>query len=309
MELNGVEIDDTFAEGFSLYASRILITAENIEYAEWAARAATGFAQSTIHCPCEAGIDQRLGADETPDGRPGVSVMFCVVKKNTMDQVLLDRIGQCILTAATTSVFDWFPDEYVSEKTFEVKTGYKLKFFGDGWEEKDTIKWNGKDIPVWKVPTMDGYFVVQNTFRVSKIAGGGNFMMLADSLEHAINASKKAIEAMSKVDGVIMPFPGGFVRSPSKLGSLKYSKFLDASTNHPLLPVLKDKVEDSIVPDGAKAGYEFVINGLTFDLVKEAMRVGITELTKQEGVLKITAGNYGGKLGKLHYHLKEILNL
>ena len=304
MKINDVDIEETFAEGFSMYASRILITAETLKLARIAASVVTGYATSTIHCDCEAGIDNPIiSAEETPDGRPGISVIFCVNKKDKMDGVLLNRIGQCVLTSATTSCFDWFPEDIVSEKTFEVKTGFKLKFFGDGFEEKNEIQWKGKNIPVWKIPAMDGYFFVQNTFKVTKIAGGGNFMVFGKDLSKTIEACNKAVEKMMEVQGIVLPFPGGYVRSPSKVGS-KY-KFLNASTNESLSPVLD--VKNTIVPEGGKAGYEFIINGFDENRVKEAMKRGILELTRQPGIIKITAGNYGGKLGKIFYRLKEIL--
>lgn len=309
MKINNVEIDETFAEGFGMYASRLLITAHNLEWAKIAAEKATGYGTSTIHCDSEAGIDSIVPADQTPDGRPGVSVIFCVQKKKKMDDVLLNRVGQCILTSPTSACFDWLPEDKLNhEKTFEVKTGFKLKFFGDGFEEKTEIDFKGKKISAWKVPVMDGHFVVENTFKVTKIAGGGNFMVFGDNLENTVSACMKAVSKMMEVDGVVLPFPGGFVRSPSKLGSKKYSKFLNASTNDPLSPVLKDKIEDSKVPDGATAGYEFVINGFDADRVKASMKVGIKTLCDQPGILKVTAGNYGGKLGKIMYHLKEILS-
>jgi len=304
MKINDVDIEETFAEGFSMYASRILITAETLKLARTAASVVTGYATSTIHCDSEAGIDNsNISAEETPDRRPGVSVIFCVNKKDKMDGVLLNRIGQCVLTSATTSCFDWFPEDIVSEKTFEVKTGFKLKFFGDGFEEKDEIQWKGKIIPVWKIPAMDGYFFVQNTFKVTKIAGGGNFMVFGKELSKTIEACNKAVEKIMEVQGIVLPFPGGYVRSPSKVGS-KY-KFLNASTNESLSPVLN--VKNTIVPEGGKAGYEFIINGFDENRVKEAMKRGILELTRQPGIIKITAGNYGGKLGKIFFHLKEIL--
>ncbi|MCP4762654.1 MAG: formylmethanofuran--tetrahydromethanopterin N-formyltransferase [archaeon] len=306
MIINNVEIEETYAEGFSLYGSRILITASTLELAKIAAEKATGFATSTIHCDSESGIDSVVPADRTPDGRPGISVMLCVSNKKKMDEVLLNRIGQCVLTAPTTSCFDWFPSDVVSEKTFEVKTGFKLKFFGDGFEEKDKIMWNGAEINVWKIPTMDGNFIVQSSFKVTKIAGGGNFMVFGEDPINTVEACKKAVEKMMEVDGIVMPFPMGVVRSPSKVGS-KYD-FLTASTNHPLSPVLKGKTSDSVVPDGAKVGYEFILNGFDKKRVDEAMKVGIMELTQQPGIIKITAGNFGGKLGKIFYNLKEILS-
>ena len=139
MKINHVEIEETYAEGFSMYACRILITAETKELAKIAAINATGFATSTIECPCEASIDQEIEFNSTPDHRPGISVMFCFMKKELADKVMLDRVGQCILTTATTACFNWFLEEARSDKTFEINTGYKLKFFGDGFEEKYSI--------------------------------------------------------------------------------------------------------------------------------------------------------------------------
>ncbi|TFG21196.1 MAG: formylmethanofuran--tetrahydromethanopterin N-formyltransferase [Promethearchaeota archaeon] len=307
MKMNHVEIDDTFAEGFRLYGARILITADSKEIAHTAALCATGFASSTIHCDCEAGIDYFLDPDSTPDHRPGVVVIFCVQGKDNLDAVLLNRIGQCILTCATTACFDWLPEDSITDKTIEVKTGFKLKFFGDGFEEKEELDWNGKAIPLWKIPVMDGYFRVQSTFKFTKIAAGGNFMVFSSSAKELITACQNAAIKMNEVEGVVLPFPGGFVRSPSKIGS-KYN-FLTASTNHTLIPELREKTLDSCVPEQATAGYEFVINGFSEERVCTAMKIGILELCNNTSVLKITAGNYGGKLGKLKFNLKEILSL
>ena len=309
MKINNVEIKDTFAEGFSLYGSRVLITAKTLELARAAVVKVTGFATSTISCDCEAGIDSIIPESKTPDGRPGISVIFCVQGKKKMDDVLLNRIGQCILTAPTTACYDWFPEDIVSEKTFEVKTGFKLKFFGDGYEEKEIINFNGKEITTWKVPVMDGWFVIQSTIKVTKIAGGGNLLMFADTLDNALNAIKKAVEKMNEVDGIVTPFPYGVARSPSKMGSKKYAKFLSASTNDPESPVLKDKIENSRVPNGANAGYEFVINGFDKARVEKAMKIAIETMVQEPGVIEITAANYDGKLGKIFYNLKEIMGL
>ncbi len=306
MKINHVEIDETFAEGFKLYGSRILITADSKELAKTAAISATGYATSTIHCDCEAGIDEFYDPEDTPDNRPGVSVIFCFQGKDKADAVLLNRIGQSILTCATSACFDWLPEDSISEKTFEVKTGFKLKFFGDGFEEKEEVVWNGKTIPMWKIPMMDGYFRVQSTFKVTKIVAGGNFMVYSTSPTDIISACQSAVLKMNEIEGIVLPFPGGFVRSPSKFGS-KY-KFLNASINQPLIPLLHDKVPDSIAPEQAVTGYEFVINGFSDDRVRTAIKVGIQELCTYDHVIKITAGNYGGKLGKIKFDLKEILS-
>ena len=202
--------------------------------------------------------------------------------------------------------FDWFPTDIISEKTFEVKTGFKLKFFGDGYEQKESLTWNNSNIPMWKIPMMDGYFLVQETFKVTKIVAGGNFMVYGKDLKKTISACQKAVLKMNEVEGVVLPFPGGYVRSPSKIGS-KYS-FLSASTNEALSPVLRETAPDTKSPPDAIAGFEFVINGFSVDRIESAMKTGIQELCTHETILKITAGNYGGKLGKYKFELKKILS-
>jgi len=297
----------------SLFPGNIVLFAfpfarKNKELANIAANNVTGFATSTIDCPCEAGIDQEIDESKTPDHRPGISVMFCFMKKENAEKVMLDRIGQCVLTTATTSCFNWFLEDARSDKTFEINTGYKLKFFGDGFEEKALIPFNNQELNVWKIPVMDGFFIVQDKFTVTKIAGGGNFMIFYNNLKDGLATSKLVVQKMKTIDGLTIPFPGGFVRSPSKIGSLKYSKFLNASTNEQLLPILKNKISNSKVPEGAVVGYEFVVNGFTEERVKKAIRTAILEATKHSAVIKITAGNYEGKLGKIKYDLKEILS-
>jgi len=300
MELNGVEIVDTYSEGFGSFFTRILVTAVHRGCLDAAAQVATGFATSVIHCPCEAAIDCYVPADQTPDNRPGVMLMFFVGKKDAVDQVLLDRIGQCILTAATTSVFDGFDESLAPEKEFSIKTGFKLRFFGDGYEEKS----EKFPFPVWKVPCFDGDFYIQETFKVGKGAGG-NFILFAKDQNAALEAARKAGAAIKRVENAIAPFPGGFVRSGSKVGS-KYS-FLSASTNEVFCPSLKDKIENSVLKAEEMAGYEIVIDGATEDTVRKAIKAGIEEAISVPGVTRITAGNYGGKLGKFQYQLHDIL--
>ena len=247
MKLNNTEVVDTYAEAFSSYFARILITANDSYWAKQAALSAIGFATSTIHCPCEAGIDMEVPADKTPDKRPGIIVMFFAGKKK-MPDVLLDRIGQCILTCPSTAVFDAFPDGLINEKTKETPTGKNLAFFGDGFQEKDDATF---PFITHKIPVMDGEFIVQSSFKFGKAIAGGNLILQAENMDSALKASKVAVEAASNVDGVIMPFPGGVVRSGSKVGS-KY-KFLSASTNDKLCPTLKDRVEESQVVEDRKS--------------------------------------------------------
>ncbi|TXT60358.1 MAG: Formylmethanofuran--tetrahydromethanopterin formyltransferase [Promethearchaeota archaeon] len=300
MKLNEVEIEDTYSEGFGTYFTRILVTAVDKKRLDKAAQVATGFATSVIHCPCEASIDCYVSSEETPDKRPGVMLMFFVNKKEDMDKVLLDRVGQCVLTAATTSVFDGFTKSLNPEKEFSIKTGNKLRFFGDGFEEKV----DDYSFPVWKIPCFDGDFYIQEAFKGGKGAGG-NFILFAESQEAALKAADRAGEAILEVKNIIAPFPGGFVRSGSKVGS-KYS-FLSASTNEVFCPSLKDEIENSQLKPNEKAGYEIVLDGATEESVKKAMKKGINAAVGIPGVTRITAGNYGGKLGKFQYHLHDVL--
>jgi len=303
MELNGVEIEDTFCEAFGAVFTRILVTTRNEKWANIAAQVATGYGTSTIHCDAEAGVDIHVPAENTPDNRPGVILMFFKTKKEKMDNVLLNRVGQCILTCPTTACFDALEESLNPEKVFEIKTGYKLKFFGDKFEEKIEGKY---PFEAWKIPVMDGEFVVQSTFKVGKGIAGGNFLIIAENQEAGLASAEAAVEAIKKVKNVIMPFPGGIARSGSKVGS-KYS-FLNASTNDPLCPTLRTKIENSLLRENDNCVYEIILDGATEDAIKEAMKVGIEAAVKVDGVNRISAGNYGGKLGKFQYRLHDVLS-
>lgn len=302
MEKNGVEIHDTYCEAFGTTFARVLVTAKNKKWLDIAAQEATGYGTSTIHCDSEAGIDVYVPADKTPDGRPGVILMFCAGNQDKLDGVLLNRVGQCILTCPTTACFDAFEISAKPEKDFEIKTGFKLKFFGDKFEEKI----DKYDFEAWKVPVMDGDFVVQSIFKGGKGIAGGNFLIMGESQDAALEAAEKAVEAIIDIDNVIAPFPGGVARSGSKVGS-KYS-FLNASTNDPLCPTLKDKIDNSDLKEGEECVYEIILDGATEDAIKKAMKVGIEAAVKVSGVKRISAGNYGGKLGRFQYKLYDVLN-
>ena len=303
MELNGVEIEDTFCEAFGAVFTRILVTARNEKWANIAAQVATGYGTSTIHCDAEAGVDIHVPAENTPDNRPGVILMFFKTKKEKMDNVLLNRVGQCILTCPTTACFDALEESLNPEKVFEIKTGYKLKFFGDKFEEKIEDKY---PFEAWRIPVMDGEFIVQSTFKVGKGIAGGNFLIIAENQEAGLASAEAAVEAIKKVKNVIMPFPGGIARSGSKVGS-KYS-FLNASTNDPLCPTLRTKIDNSLLRENDNCVYEIILDGATEDAIKEAMKVGIEAAVKVDGVNRISAGNYGGKLGKFQYRLHDMLS-
>ena len=296
MLLNGITIDDTFAEAFNMRATRVIITALNLKWAYHAANAMTGFATSVIGCGVEAGIERELSADETPDGRAGVSVLLFAMGSKVLMQQLETRMGQCILTCPTAAAFAGI------ESDDNINLGAHLRYFGDGFQTSKLIS----NKRYWRIPVMDGEFLVQESTGMVRAVGGGNFLILATSQTAALNAAEIAIEAMKKIPNVIMPFPGGVVRSGSKVGS-KYPKMF-ASTNDAFCPTLKGLTKTEL-DDEIESVLEIVIDGLTFDDIAKAMRVGIQAICalKNSGVKRISAGNYGGKLGPHHFKLHEIL--
>ena len=296
MRLHDAEIVDTFAEAFGMWGSRIVVTASSPHWATNAARSLTGFATSVIGCKCEAGIERKLDPSETPDGRPGIAVLLFAPNRDGLADRLRERIGQTILTCPTTACFNGLSD---SEQ--EVDVGGKLRFFGDGWQASKVI--GGRRF--WRIPVMEGEFLVEERFGMVKGVGGGNIIMLGDTSASALHAAEAAAEAMHAVEGVILPFPGGIARSGSKVGAKRYKNAI-ASTNHVLCPTLRAQVEDSEVPPGVESVLEIVIDGLAPESVAEAMRVGL-EAAARAGARQITAGNYGGSLGEHHFHLKEFV--
>ncbi len=295
MNLRGVFIEDTFAEAFTMRVARIVITARSERWAREAALKLTGFATSVIGCKCEAGIERPLGPGETPDGRPGVSILFMTMGKDDMGKRLIERIGQTVLTCPTTACYDGLPGA-----PDRVGVGSALKFFGDGFQASKVIA--GERF--WRIPVMEGEFLVQEKFGMQKGVGGGNFLILARSAETALAAAEAAADKMAARTGVILPFPGGVVRSGSKVGSRRIKSMI-ASTNDAFCPTLR-AVTTSALPEGVNSVLEIVINGTDADAIAGAMRVGI-DAACREGVVSITAGNYGGKLGPHHFHLRKIM--
>lgn len=294
MQINQVEIEDSFAEAFKMQGSRLIITAVNDRWAMNAARAVAGFATSIIGCGCEAGIGGVLAADQTPDGRPGVLILIFTMSKKDMEKHLLLRLGQCVMTCPTSACYN---DLQAAEK---LKIGGKIRHFGDGFQISKLIQKRR----FWRVPVMDGEFVIEESFGVQAAVGGGNFLILADSQRSALEAAEAAVAAIAAVPDVILPFPGGVVRSGSKIGSIY--KGQGVSTNTAFCPTIRRQV-DSALPEGVNAVLEIVIDGLDEASVREATRVGI-EAACRSGVLRISAGNYGGKLGQYHFHLHKILD-
>lgn len=296
MKVNGVEVEDTFAEAFDIKIARGLITAYDYDWAMIAAKEATGFASSIIMCPAEAGIERKAGYGETPDDRAGYYIQICHMSEKKLEHQLLERIGQCVLTSPTASFFNGLPE---SDKSFD--TGNKLRYFGDGFETSFQLD----ERKIWSIPVMQGEFLIENDVGYTDGVAGGNFFIMAENQPSALAAAKASVDAIGNVDKVITPFPGGIIASGSKVGANKY-KFLKASTNESYIPSLKGSVENSRIPDGVGAVYEIVINGLTLEAVREATRAGIIAASKIPGVVRITAGNYGGKLGRHIIDLREL---
>ncbi len=297
MELNGVEIEDTFAEAFPIKIARILITGATKKWALVAAQEATGFGTSVIMCPAEAGVEKVINGNETPDGRPGAYIQICTFGFKALEEQLLKRLGQCVLTAPTAAMWNGLPN---AEKQFD--TGFKLKFFGDGFESEANI--GGRK--AYKIPMMQGEFVAEHNVGAQDGIAGGNFFIMADNQMAALAAAENAVDAIGQQDGTITPFPGGIVASGSKVGFTNY-KFMKATTNEKFSPSLKAKIKDSKVPADVSAIYEIVINGLNVDDVGRSMKAGIEAAVKIPGVKKITAGNYGGTLGPYKFNLHELL--
>jgi len=297
MKLGGVEIDDTFAEAFGMTATRLLITADDARWARQAAESMTGFATSVIGCGVEAGIERALAEGETPDGRPGIAVLLFAVSQDALAKAVRDRVGQCVLTCPGTACFAGVAGEK------RVPLGRALRYFGDGRQAAKRI--GGRRY--WRIPVMDGEFLCEDEAPVQEGVGGGNLLLLGRSRPVVLAAAERAIAAMRQVREAIMPFPGGIVRSGSKIGA-RY-KFLIASTNDAYCPTLKG-VTDSALDAGIDAVLEIVIDGLTAAAVGRAMAVGIRAACAEgaaSGLARVSAGNYGGKLGAFKFHLRELL--
>jgi len=296
---NGMEIEDTFAEMFPMWAGRVLITAENEKWALTAAKTATGFGTSIIMSPAEAGIEAIAPADKTPDGRTGVIIQIYHRSRLDLKSQMILRIGQCVMTCPTTAAFDALP-----QAKRRMKVGRSLRYFGDGFQKRDTLF----ERRVWRIPVMESEFIVEDRFGTVSAIGGGNFLIMAENQKAGLQAAEEAVNAINQLrESVILPFPGGVCRSGSKAGSLKYK--LKASTFHQFCPKLKKLVPDSRVPDNVNTIYEIVIDGLSLDSIKRAMTAGIRAAIKVPSVLRISAGNYGGKLGQYRADLKEVLSL
>jgi formylmethanofuran--tetrahydromethanopterin N-formyltransferase len=295
LTLNGTPIADTFAEAFPMTAARVVVTAATANWARAAGGVATGYACSVIGCDAESGIERQLPPEETPDGRPGVGLLFFGFGREKLEKAVANRVGQCILTCPTTACYNGLP--IIPDKS--IRVGGQLRFFGDGQQTSKLL--DGRRY--WRIPVMDGEFLCEDRFGTTKGVAGGNFIIMATDQSTALRAAEAAVAAIDGVPGAITPFPGGVVRSGSKVGS-KYKK-LRASTNDAYCPTLRGAGQSEL-PDGCNAVYEIVIDGVDMPAVEEATRVGVRAACGP-GVLGITAGNYGGKLGPFHLHLHKLV--
>ena len=294
MEIRGTWIDDTFAEAFRMRFVRLVVTAHDDHWLAAGVREFTGYSSSIISCDSETGLERRLSPTETPDGRVGAALLVFGFSPESLAGVVPNRAGQCLMTCPTTAVFDGLT---AGEK--RIPLGKTIRYFGDGFQKSKLIA--GRRY--WRIPVMDGEFVVESMVHMEKGVGGGNIILQAATAEIALDAARRAIAAIEPLSGVITPFPGGVARSGSKVGS-RY-KTLKASTAEQYCPSLRGRVETKLV-DGANAAYEIVIDGVDESSVAAAMATGI-RAAAGEGLIAITAGNYGGKLGKFHFHLRQLL--
>jgi formylmethanofuran--tetrahydromethanopterin N-formyltransferase len=296
MKIGPTTILDTFAEAFGMRYARLIITAVDDHWLNAALRSISGYGTSVISCDAEVGVEGYIPADETPDGRPGASVLLFGFSTDGLAKAVPNRVGQCVMTCPTTACYDGLAGAEVEEK---VPLGKNLRFFGDGFQKSK----KRDDRRFWRIPVMDGEFLVEETAGVAKGVAGGNIILQAVSQSVGLEAARRASEAVSELSGVIAPFPGGVVRSGSKVGS-RYEQLV-ASTNDALAPTQRSRSETELV-EGANCCYELVMDGIDEGAVSQAMRAAI-EAASGDGVLAIGAGNYGGKLGKFNFHLREVM--
>jgi formylmethanofuran--tetrahydromethanopterin N-formyltransferase len=292
---NGVPIGNTFAEAFPMTAARAIITADTPAWAMVAASTTAGYATSVIACDAEAGIERALAPSETPDGRPGVSILVFAFNRDALEKALSNRVGQCVMTCPTTACYSGLP---LGDKP--VNVGGRLRYFGDGWQISKRLD----SRRFWRIPVMDGEFTCEEHFGTTKGVAGGNIIVVGREPAVTLAATETAVAAMRTCPDIILPFPGGIARSGSKVGS-KY-KSLRASTNTAFAPTLRGLVE-TLLPPSSGCVYEIVIDGLTESAVEKATAAGL-KAACIPGILEITAGNYGGKLGKYHIHLRDVAN-
>ena len=296
MIINGIKIEKTFAEAFPMKASRLIITAESKNWLKKAVDSMTGFATSVIACGCECGIEKEISPSKTPDGRLGMTVLLFAMNSESLAKQVLRRVGQCILTTPTTACFSGL------ETDEKINLGNAIRYFGDGFQISKRI--NNKKF--WRIPVMEGEFIIEDKTSITSGIGGGNILIIGTSNKEVLKAGEAAVKEMKKIDNIILPFPGGIVRSGSKVGS-KY-KNLIASTNDAYCPTLKGITKTNLDKD-IECVLEIVVDGINEKDIALAMKEGTSIICKKfnKGIKSISAGNYGGKLGPFHFHLRDIM--
>ncbi len=301
-QINGVPIEATFAEAFDMKATRLIITADDRQWSREAAAAMTGFGTSVIACGIEIDVERELRDDETPDGRPGIAILAFAMSGSELEKQIPRRAGQCVLTCPTTALYAGL-DGDKSQMPKRIPLGKSLRYFGDGNQISKVM--SGRRY--WRIPVMDGEFVCEHDVGRIEGIGGGNFLLIGSSMAAVTKACRAAIEALRPLEGIITPFPGGATRSGSKVGS-KY-KALFASTNEAYCPALRHHASSLLAANETHV-LEVVIDGIDFASVARAMKLGIEaacQSSQPDELLRVTAGNYGGKLGRHHFHLAEVL--
>ncbi len=296
MIINGIKIEETFAEAFPMKVVRLIITADSKYWLKQAANNITGFATSVIACGCEAGIEKEIKSSKTPDGRSGIAVLLFAMNSEGLAKQVLRRVGQCILTSPTTACFSGI------ETNEKIDLGDAIRYFGDGFQISKKIY----DKKIWRIPVMEGEFVIEDKTSIANGIGGGNILIIGDSNKQVLKSAEAAVKEMRKVNNIVLPFPGGIVRSGSKVGS-KY-KNLIASTNDAYCPTLKGITKTKLSKSNESV-LEIVIDGTNEKDIEKAMKKGINIICKKynKGIKTISAGNYGGKLGPYHFHLRKIM--
>lgn len=297
LQLNGVAVVDTFAEAFPIKCARLIITADSLAWALTAATVFCGNATSVIACDVEAAMEREVPGDETPDGRPGIAILVFAFTIDGLGKAVQARVGQCVLTCPTTACYNGIFD---CPKEKRIRVGGGIRYFGDGHQRSKKLD----ERRFWRIPVMDGEFVCEDYFGTVTGVAGGNLLIGGTSSAAALVAAEAAVAAIRTGTDVALPFPGGIVRSGSKVGS-QYKK-LKASTNDAYCPTLRSDVVTEL-PPACRAVYEIVLDGLSFEAVQLAMRRGLHAAAAQPSVVMITAGNYGGKLGKHHFHLRDLV--
>lgn len=296
------EIEDTYAEAFEGIFSRVIVTADDQKTLQKAAEDATA-TPSIVIGRVEGGIERWLSEEETPDKRKGAILQFwggINPKKPLSDSVqkfeteLSYRIRQDILVKPFTAIFDALPK-------FEEKLDMmeRVGHCGDGFEWVE--KRYEREMIV--VPIMVPDFLIERYIGYALGVMGANFWIMCKTKETVKKSGEKALEAISKVEEVIAPF------EVCSAGSKPETNFpwIGPTTNHPYCPSLKKRLgKESRVPESVNYIPEIVINGISMEAVKKAMKAGIEAVLNVDGVVKVSAGNYGGKLGRYKVYLREL---